>query len=309
MSKKGVIATLAGLGAMAGGFFYGQERLYRAVLKPNPTKEDGYRQKSGDVIPSMHYVREHPKKQDLYLNAVDRLKLHAVFLPVDDDKQHTYVIAIHGHNDNYERMGIYAKKYYESGYPVLMPDLRGHGRSEGDYVGYGYDDRLDILEWIYYLIRMDAEAKIILHGISMGASTVMLVTGETLPDNVKAAIEDSGYSTLTKEFDAVYRRTGNGVIPSKTATQAVRQVILNKAGYDIRDVDCVAAVARSKTPTLFLHGEADITVPVSMCRELYEAASCPKKMKIFLNAGHVDAVGLEPELYWGTVDRFLSEFL
>ena len=309
MSKKSTAALLAGIGAVAGGLIYGRDRIYKGVLKPKPTQEEGYRAKSGEVIPSMRFVREHPDKQDLYLNAVDGLKLHAAFLPVRNKDQHTYVIAVHGHNDNYERMGIYAKKYYESGYPVLMPDLRGHGRSEGDYVGFGYDDRLDILEWIYYLIRMDADARIILHGISMGASTVMMTTGETLPDNVKAAIEDSGYSTLTGEFEAVYRRTGKGIFPSKTATQAVRQVILNKAGFDIRDMDCRAAVARSKTPTLFLHGEADLTVPSYMCREVYEAAACPKKMKIFLNAGHVDAVGLEPDLYWETVDRFLSEYI
>ena len=63
------------------------------------------------------------------------------------------------------------------------------------------------------------------------------------------------------------------------------------------------------TPTLFLHGEADITVPVKMCRELYEAAACPKKMKIFLNASHVGAVSSDPEQYWAVVDRLLSEYL
>ena len=45
---------------------------------------------------------------------------------------------------------------------------------------------------------MDPKARIVLHGESMGASDVMMALGEPLPKNVKAVIEDSGYSDLSR---------------------------------------------------------------------------------------------------------------
>jgi alpha-beta hydrolase superfamily lysophospholipase len=35
------------------------------------------------------------------------------------------------------------KYYYEMGFDILKPDARGHGESEGGYIGYGWHDRTD----------------------------------------------------------------------------------------------------------------------------------------------------------------------
>ena len=42
-------------------------------------------------------------------------------------------------HDTYESMGAIARHYNQLGWHVLLPDQRGHGRSEGDYVGWGYE--------------------------------------------------------------------------------------------------------------------------------------------------------------------------
>ena len=50
--------------------------------------------------------------------------------------------------------------------------------SEGDYIGMGWDERLDIIDLINYIIDVDKDSEIVLFGVSMGAATVMNVSGE-----------------------------------------------------------------------------------------------------------------------------------
>lgn len=90
-------------------------------------------------------------------------------------------------------MAPYARKFYDMGYNIILPDLRGNGLSEGDYIGMGWDERFDIIDLIQYIVDDNENLQIILFGVSMGASTVMYVSGEELPSNVKAIIEDCRY--------------------------------------------------------------------------------------------------------------------
>ena len=110
-----------------------------------------------------------------------------------------------------EAITQFAQVYHDVyGMNVVLPDLRGHGKSEGTYVGYGYHDRLDLIIWIDRVLGIDPDAVIILHGISMGAATVMMATGEKLPSNIKACIEDAGFSTALEEFAHVYSTLKQG---------------------------------------------------------------------------------------------------
>ena len=68
-------------------------------------------------------------------------------------------------------------------------------------------------------------------------------------------------------------------------------------------------MAHSKTPTLFIHGMQDETVPPTMMGKLYEAARCPKRLLWVEGAGHAEAVGANPELYWNAVDEFLKKHM
>ena len=92
-------------------------------------------------------------------------------------------------------MQEYARKYYEKGYSILMPDLRAHGDSQGNIVGMGWLDRMDILKWTDLILAENPEADIVLHGISMGASADDGFR-ERLPENVSAIIADCGYTTV-----------------------------------------------------------------------------------------------------------------
>ena len=306
MGKKGNLFALSLATALTGAGFVAGNKLYQRVVVPKARREEEP-DHSEFITEGRRFVREHPAHQDLYLEAIDLIKLHAVFIESGKQGSHRYAILVHGYNDNGEGMGIYARHYEERGYHLLLPDLRGYGKSEGSYVGFGLDDRMDIIEWIYWVLRRDAEAEIILHGVSMGAATVLMTAGEHLPPAVKAVIADSAYSDLRDEFSHVMASDRDNILPFPAAYLLLRLQTRARAGYDMDEVSPVNAVARAEMPILFLHGEADRLIPVTMATRLYEETASRKKLVTFPGADHLRGVLTDPEKYWGQVDQFLED--
>jgi fermentation-respiration switch protein FrsA (DUF1100 family) len=305
MSKKNTFLKLGIFSAFFGGVYAFSNYIYKISSVPHQ-HTDSDEDFDPSITAGRMYVRNHPDKQDMYIDAIDQIKLHASYIPAKDES-HRYAIIIHGIWDNHEANGIYAKHYLEKGINCLLPDLRGFGKSEGKYIGYGYDDRLDIIEWIYWIIKRDPEAKIILHGMSMGSATTLMTTGEPLPENVKAAIADSAYTTLREQFAHTYKSFPGSFIPVPIALFLSRIIIKLRSGYDINEVNPIEAVAASKTPTLFIHGDNDTFIDPQMCSRLYEAAKCPKQYCLILGAEHIEGVVRDPANYWGKIDSFLSK--
>ena len=65
---------------------------------------------------------------------------------------------------------------------------------------------------------------------------------------------------------------------------------------------------KSKTPILFIHGEADNIVPFRMLQQVYDACPCAKKMLVVRGAGHGESQHQE-ELYFGAIKRFCEGYL
>lgn len=305
MNKKNTLVRLSVITAIMGGVAAFSEYIYRISSVPHQHTDE-----SPDFDPLITegrmFVRNHPDLQDMYIKSRDDLRLHAAFIKAKEES-HNYVLLIHGIWDNHEANGIYAKHYLEKGFNCLLPDLRGFGNSEGKYIGYGLHDRTDILDWISWIIKKDPDAKILIHGMSMGAATTLMVTGTHLQDNVKGAIADSAYTTLREQFAATYKRFKGSFVPIPLALALSRIVILIRSGFDINDVSCIDAVRNSKTPTLFIHGDDDTFIDPHMCSRLYEAASCPKQYCIILGAKHIEGVVRDPVNYWNKIDNFISK--
>ena len=241
--------------------------------------------------------------KEIYINSTNNgnLKLHSYEIFNNSD---TWVIEVHGYTGQGKDMIYYAKEFFARGYNILVLDLRGHGLSEGDYIGMGWHDRLDLIDWINYIVSKNANSKIILHGVSMGAATVMMATGELLPDNVKVAIEDCGYTSIWDEFGKQLKDLYN--LPTFPILNAASAVCKIKANYMLEEGSCINQVRKSKTPTLFIHGNLDTFVPFDMLDKLYKEANCKKQKLVIEGAAHAEAASINPELYWKTVDFFIE---
>lgn len=192
------VLAIAGLG-YAGNYFYD----YAVV----PSEKDFL---EGDTPgtdenqtgnESQNWFTDPANREMWQLTSEDDLKLSAIYLPAEEKNRGKTAIIAHGYMGNAETMADYAKMYHDLGYNVLVPDARGHGQSEGDYIGFGWHERKDYLQWIdEVLAKNGPEETITLYGISMGAATVMMTSGEDLPKNVTSIIEDCGYTNVNEEL-------------------------------------------------------------------------------------------------------------
>ena len=315
MKKKKIIRVLIItilVFVMLGLSFIGNY-FYNLALNPDTPKDivfgtpEEAEATSGQVLDSdIQWLLTESNYTDETLTSFDNLNLHA-YKVLNQNDSNKWVITVHGYTSEGINMSSYAKNYYDMGYNVLIPDLRSHGLSEGDYIGMGWDDRLDIIDWINTILEYNPNAEIVLHGVSMGAATVSMVSGEDLPSNVKAIVADCGYTSVWDEF--AYQLDDLFSLPEFPILNVSSLVAKVRAGYFLGEASTLKQVAKSKTPILFIHGDEDDFVPYYMMEELYNATSSEKEMLTIKNAGHAKASEVDPETYWTTVSNFTSKYI
>jgi uncharacterized protein len=214
------------------------------------------------------------------------------------------VILAHGYKGSSEQMPGITKDYYDMGYDVLKPDARGHGMSEGDYIGYGWHDRKDYVGWVDFLIREKKENTIFLHGFSMGAATVLMTSGEQLPKEVKGIIADSGYTTVKAELSHQLKYLYH--LPAFPLMEVTSVITKIRAGYTFEEASALESVRKNKLPLFIIHGDQDELVPTEMGTEIYEAASSEKELWIVKGAGHTEAYTVSEEEYKKRLQNFLD---
>lgn len=221
---------------------------------------------------------------------------------------HRWAIALHGYRANHTGAQQLAAPYYEAGYNVLTPDLRACGDSEGNFVGMGWLDRKDVLRWIDYIIQRDPDAEIVIHGISMGAATTMMTAGEDTPDNVKAFVEDCGYTSVWDVFSSELQlRFGLPEFPILYTASGVAKL---RAGYNFTEASALQQVAACEKPMLFIHGTADDFIPYEMMDILYNAKPGDNKAELTADgAGHGEAVYALGDVYWDAVFDFVAPYM
>lgn len=281
-------------------------KLYNYALNPKISKKGIFSNNSNNKLRKEDtWLKNFSGKNNIYINSFDNLRLHAY--EIREKKSNKWAIAVHGYTTNAEYMSSIAYKYYTLGYNLIIPDLRGHGKSDGNYIGMGWHDRLDILKWIDYILKQDENAEILLHGISMGASTVMMVSGEELPKNIKVIIEDCGYTSAKDELS--YKLKTMFKLPSFPFLNICSVIAKLKANYFIEEASAVEQVKKSKTPILFIHGNKDKFVPFYMLDKLYNACNADKDKLVIAEAGHAKCEKVNSDLYWEKVINFISKYM
>ena len=237
--------------------------------------------------------------EDWTLESFDGLKLHAKkFSPAETSDR--WAILIHGYGRDGTFAYDYADEYLKRGWNVLIPDLRASGLSEGEFITMGALESHDVFDWAK---KIPDDAKIVLHGVSMGAATALMTAAQE-PPNLVAVVEDCGYTSAYEMFAAQLNKIFG--LPEYPVMPCADWVCKFHTSVKISDAAPLAVVDKIKVPTLFIHGDADGLVPFEMMGRLYDACAAPKEKFIVEGAGHADAKSSNPAAYFDKVFAFLN---
>lgn len=224
------------------------------------------------------------------------------FFPEKPGKR--WAILVHGYGRDQRYARDYAEAYLARGYQVLTPDLCASGATEGQYITMGVKESEEVARWAAQIKAYDPEAEIVLHGVSMGAATVLLAAAREDMPGLVAVIEDCGYTSAYEMF-----ANQLGVIfglPEFPIMPCVDVVSGIKTGARVSAAAPLKVMPNIKAPVMFIHGTADKLIPPAMMEELYNACRAPKAKFIVEGAGHGDAMKAAPKDYWQAIFNFLE---
>lgn len=221
------------------------------------------------------------------------------------NKGHKWAVVVHGYGVEGSCMLYAAKRFYEKGYNVLVPDLRSHGKSSGNYIGWGWRDRQDIRAWCRLLNKKDKQAKIMLYGVSMGGAAVLMAAGEGI-EGCTCVVADCAYTSV-KDIMA-YRIRRMLHLPPWVVMFWLKPVCKKYMKLPIEAASVVESVKKCHVPVMLCHGDRDRFVPTDSALELYAAANSPKRIMLVHGSGHGVAAFVAGEKYWQRVFDFSERF-
>ena len=268
-------------------------------LPPGPAYEP-YHQV---MIDGMKRMRAHP--QEVFtIESHDGLTLRGRYF--EFAPRAPMEIMFHGYRGTADRYLCFGMdRAFALGHSCLIVDQRTTGGSGGRVITFGLREYRDCLRWVDFAVdHFGPDVRIILTGISMGASTVLLAAGEDLPSNVVGVLADCGFTSAK----AIIRKVAKQLhLPPWLVYPAVRLGALIFAGLDLEANSPIEAMGRVKVPVIFAHGEEDTLVPCHMSRENFDACVSAKAIFTAPGAGHGLCYLATGEQYIEALRRFWTE--
>lgn len=277
----------------------------RKWLDPEALKGSSVEKHYPYILHAHNWLCSH-KVEDIHVQSKDGLRLYARWIPAENPKG--TILLAHGYNSTpYIDFSLVLDVYHNLGMNMLIPDQRSHARSEGKYITFGVKEWQDMACWVEYHNTHFGDCPMILSGLSMGASTVLYMANENLPENIKGIIADCGFTSPYDIIGKVFRSVAH--LPSWPFLWVTDLCARLFAGFSLTEKDTRKTLQAGKYPVILAHGLADDFVPCEMSQEAFNACTSPKELLLVENAGHGYSFLKDQERYTQTVTAFLQRTL
>ena len=243
--------------------------------------------------------------EDSEFRSSDGLTLRGWYIPRPNSNR--TVILCSGANGSMDADLIAVPWLHATGLNVLLFDWRGHGRSEGQLVTLGFNERYDLLAAVEFAKSKGAQ-RIGVLGFSMGG-TVALSTAAACLDIAAVAVDSAFVHTTSAVAGAMQERQ----VPERAAYLLARLFLLTASlryGFNLFASEPLKAIERiAPRPVLLMYGERDLCVPASEVKLLYQRAREPKQLWQVPEAAHRNLQHYRAEEYRQKITHFFEEAL
>ena len=242
--------------------------------------------------------------KEFCISSFDGLKLYGKYYQCKKDAP--IELMFHGYRGTAERdLAGGVQRCFKLGHNAFIVSQRCSGKSDGKVITFGIKEHKDCLAWVDFLIsEFGSDVKIILTGISMGASTVLITGGCELPENVIGILADCGFSSAKDIIKSVIQKMH---LPVGLSYFFVKMGAKIYGNFDIDEITAEQAIKKCKVPVIFFHGESDDFVPCEMSIKNYNACNSRKQLITVEGAGHGLSFLVDSEKYYEALSEFFRD--
>ena len=266
------------------------------------TKDNDYAKPYLEEIFSYREEVEKIPYKEVKITSFDNLSLSARLYENESDK---LIIMCHGFHANPLTNFAYQIKYFlAKNYNILVINQRAHDGSEGKFTTYGQKEARDVISWIEYVNKNLKINKIVVYGISMGATAICYASENIFNNKVKCLIVESAFTSVTALTQHIL---DSQHVPAWLFQGGVKFLSRHIAGVSWENNSTTSSLKKNQVPTIFVHGTKDTIAIEDFFEDNYN--NCfSKKYKIIVNdAPHALCTLKDKEAYLDQINNILGE--